>query len=107
MRRILSIATCALITTSAWAAPDKTVRDIPYSAKTDTYSTERLKVDVSYPDSAANAPVVVWFHGGGLEGGSKELPAAISDKGYVVVGVNYRLLTNVRVSYIIDDADEA
>ncbi len=107
MRRIFSAAACALITISSWAASDKTARDIPYSAKTDAYSTERLKVDVSYPDNAAGAPVVVWFHGGGLEGGAKELPAAITGKGYVVVGVNYRLLPNVRVTDIIDDAAEA
>ena len=107
MRKVLSAAAVAFIAFSSWAASDKIVRDIPYSAKTDTYSTERLKVDVSYPDSAANAPVVVWFHGGGLEGGSKELPEAIRDKGYVVVGVNYRLLPNVHVTDIIDDAAEA
>lgn len=106
LRHILSTAAFA-VALSLTGAPDKTVRDIPYTTKTDAYSAERLKVDVSYPDSAYGAPVVVWFHGGGLEAGSKELPAAIRNKGYVVVGVNYRLLPNVRVTDIIDDAAEA
>lgn len=105
--RLLSVAVGALATLSAWASTDRVTRDISYSAKTDTYSVERLKLDVSYPDSTQGAPVVVWFHGGGLEGGSKELPSAITDKGYVVVGVNYRLLPHVRVTDIIDDAAEA
>ncbi|MDE6609358.1 MAG: alpha/beta hydrolase [Muribaculaceae bacterium] len=106
LRNFLSAA-LIMVAASTIAAKEKTDRDIPYSAKTDTYSTERLKVDVSYPEDAQSAPVVVWFHGGGLEGGSKELPSALRDKGYVLVGVNYRLLPNVRVIDIIDDAAEA
>ena len=107
MNRISALIISALFAASTWAAADKVICDIPYSAKTDRYSSERLKVDVSFTENADNAPVVVWFHGGGLEGGSKELPPAICNKGYVVIGVNYRLLPNVRVTDIIDDAAEA
>ena len=46
-----------------------TVSDIAYTAKSDSYSQERLKLDVYYPDGAKDCPVVVWFHGGGLEAG--------------------------------------
>ncbi|MDE5647914.1 MAG: alpha/beta hydrolase [Muribaculaceae bacterium] len=106
LRNFLSAA-LIMVAASTIAAKEKTDRDIPYSAKSDAYSTARLKVDVSYPEDAQGAPVVVWFHGGGLEGGSKELPSALRDKGYVLVGVNYRLLPNVRVTDIIDDAAEA
>ena len=82
-------------------------RDISYTSKTDAYATERLKLDVYYPADAKDAPVVVWFHGGGLEAGQKDVPQELRGKGYVVVGVNYRLLPKVTVDKTIDDAAEA
>lgn len=81
--------------------------DILYTQKTDAYSQERLKLDVYYPEGKSGCPVVVWFHGGGLEGGNKEIPRRLKNKGYVVVGVNYRLLPKVQVSETLDDAAEA
>lgn len=85
----------------------KTATDVCYTSKTDSYSANRLKLDVYYSPQQNARPVVVWFHGGGLEGGQKEIPASLKGKGYVVVGVNYRLLPQVAVSDIIDDAAEA
>lgn len=49
------------------------VNDIPYTESTDAYAKERCKLDVYYPTDQKDAPVVVWFHGGGLEGGSNIL----------------------------------
>jgi len=83
------------------------VNDISYSGKTDAYSLERLKLDVYHPEGEADRPVVVWFHGGGLEGGNKEIPAQLKEKDMVVVGVNYRLLPRVTVKETLDDAAEA
>ena len=91
----------------ALAQSYKQVNDIPYTSKTDAYSLERLKLDVYHPDGVTGCPVVIWFHGGGLEGGSKEIPAQLREKGIVVVGVNYRLLPRVTVREILDDAAEA
>ena len=61
----------------------KQVNDISYTKKTDAYSKERLKLDVYYPEGKKDCPVVVWFHGGGLEGGSKEIPWKLKEKGIV------------------------
>ena len=83
------------------------VDDISYTLKTDAYSQQRLKLDVYHPEGATDYPVIVWFHGGGLEGGNKEIPAQLKEKGLVVVGVNYRLLPHVTVKEILDDAAEA
>lgn len=83
------------------------VNDISYSGKTDAYSLERLKLDVYHPEGATDCPVIVWFHGGGLEGGNKEIPAQLKEKDMVVVGVNYRLLPRVTVKETLDDAAEA
>lgn len=82
-------------------------KDILYTSKTDAYAKERLKLDVYYPQNAKDCPVVVWFHGGGLEAGQKEIPSQLMQKGLVVVGVNYRLLPRVTVDQTLDDAAEA
>ncbi len=79
-------------------------KDILYTSKTDAYAKERLKLDVYYPQNAKDCPVVVWFHGGGLEAGQKEIPPQLMQKGLVVVGVNYRLLPRVTVDQTLDDA---
>ena len=85
----------------------KQVNDISYTLKTDAYSLQRLKLDVYHPEGTIGRPVIVWFHGGGLEGGNKEIPEELREKDLVVVGVNYRLLPQVSVNEILDDAAEA
>lgn len=92
---------------AVWAQSYRQINDIPYTTKTDTYAAERLKLDIYYPKKQNGCPVVVWFHGGGLEGGEKQIPEQLKNKGWVVVGVNYRFLPRVTVDKIIDDAAEA
>ena len=86
-----------------------TVTDVPYTEKEDAYSQERLKLDISYPSDSDStlSPVIVWFHGGGLTGGDKFIPAQLEGQGYVVVAPNYRLIPEAGVSDCIDDAAEA
>ncbi len=84
-----------------------TKNDVAYSSKTDEYSKERLKLDIYYPEGMKDCPVVVWFHGGGLTAGKKEVPHALRNKGWTVVGVNYRLLPNVTIDQCLDDCAEA
>ena len=110
MNRItkVSVFLVLLIFSSTAAAQSyRQVNDISYTQKTDAYSLERLKLDVYFPEGVADCPVVVWFHGGGLEGGNKEIPQRLREKGIVVVGVNYRLLPVVTVKEILNDAAEA
>ena len=85
----------------------KTVKDIAYTTKNDAYAQERLKLDVYYPEGAKDRPVIVWFHGGGIEAGQKEIPEKLKNKGYVVIGANYRLLPKVTIDKTLDDAAEA
>lgn len=47
------------------------VKNIAYTMKTDTYSAQRLKLDIYYQEQATDLPVVVWFHGGGLTSGKR------------------------------------
>lgn len=102
---VLFVMLMMVITISAQT--NKTVSDISYTTKTDAYAKERLKLDVYYSESLKDCPVIVWFHGGGLEAGQKEIPQRLKDKGYVVIGANYRLLPNVTIDKTLDDAAEA
>jgi acetyl esterase/lipase len=55
---------------------------------------ERNKLDIYLPvKSATTPPLVIWIHGGGWQGGSKDGagPArALLEKGYAVASINYR-----------------
>ena len=62
---ILALLFC---TTNARAQYNQ-VNDISYREAATGYAQERCKLDVYYPTTAQDAPVVVWFHGGGIEGG--------------------------------------
>lgn len=75
--------------------------------KSDSYINERCVLDVYYPKNKKAFATVVWFHGGGLTAGSKELPAALKDKGLCIVGVNYRLSPKAKAPEYIEDAAAA
>ena len=93
------------------------VNDIPYrdSSILPNYQTtnspndqeERCKLDVYYPVDQKDAPVVVWFHGGGIEGGNKHIDEQLKNSGLVVVAANYRLLPKTDIDDILDDAAAA
>ena len=87
----------------------KTVKDLPYIAKseTDAYRKERCKLDVYYPVDKKDFPTIVWFHGGGLEGGGKHIPQELMNRGFAVVAVNYRLSPKAKNPAYIEDAAAA
>ena len=107
MKRQIVCMTMLLVGLLANAQEYKTVSDISYTTKTDVYAQERLKLDVYYPEGVKDCPVVLWFHGGGIEAGQKEIPEKLKGKGYVVIGANYRLLPKVTIDKTLDDAAEA
>ena len=75
--------------------------------KDDAYINERCILDIYYPEDIKDFATIVWFHGGGLEGGSKEIPAALKEKGVAIIGVNYRLAPQVKTPAYIEDAAAA
>ena len=77
---------------------------IPYKSADDEYTAKMCRLDVAYEKDGENRPVIVWFHGGGLTKGSRNVPEALLRDGAVVVGVGYRFASEVEVSQIIDDA---
>ncbi|MRG44380.1 alpha/beta hydrolase fold domain-containing protein [Chitinophaga sp. SYP-B3965] len=78
-----------------------------YTKSTDSYMDQQCVLDVYYPTNIKNAPTVVWFHGGGITGGDKEIPAALKGKGLVIIGVKYRLSPKVKAPAYIEDAAAA
>ncbi|MGO4773003.1 alpha/beta hydrolase [Flavobacterium sp. W22_SRS_FK3] len=75
--------------------------------KSDSYISERCVLDIYYPKNSKRFATIVWFHGGGLTGGSKEIPEALKNKGFAVIGVNYRLSPKVKAAKCIEDAASA
>lgn len=87
----------------------RTDRDIAYvsDSETDAYRLERCKLDIYYPENKKDFSTIVWFHGGGLEGGGKHVPKELTDQGFAVVAVNYRLSPRAKNPAYIEDAAEA
>ncbi|NDV64754.1 alpha/beta hydrolase [Bacteroides sp. 224] len=87
----------------------KTEKDISYisTSENDPYRMERCKLDIYYPENAKEFPTIVWFHGGGLTGGEKHIPNELTQKGFAVVAVNYRLSPRATHPAYIQDAAEA
>lgn len=88
-----------------------TVRGLHYypdslNAK-DVYLSSQCFLDLYYPKNAKNFATIVWFHGGSLTGGAAELPKALMDQGYAIIGVNYRLSPKVSAPAYIEDAAAA
>ncbi|WP_163399959.1 alpha/beta hydrolase [Flavobacterium fluviatile] len=75
--------------------------------KSDSYINERCVLDIYYPKNTKDFATIVWFHGGGLTGGSKEIPEALKNKGFAIIAVNYRLSPKVKAAKCIEDAAAA
>ena len=75
--------------------------------KSDKYIDSQCTLDIYYPKDSKNFATIVWFHGGGLTGGAKEIPNSLLEKGFAVVGVGYRLSPQVKAPAYIEDAAAA
>jgi acetyl esterase/lipase len=70
-----------------------------------------VKADVSWPEGPGPFPVVVWFHGGGWRFFSKSanegLARYLTNRGFVVMNMDYRMAPAVKMKTIIEDAQGA
>jgi acetyl esterase/lipase len=84
----------------------KFVPDVAYRE-----GNEKWKLDLYLPDRPVEnpRPGIVFVHGGGWSGGDKRIgqwwqqPAEYASKGYVVISVNYRFVTEVPMPACIED----
>lgn len=96
------------LSVAAFAADYVYERNVSYRGNTeDEYASKMCRLDIAYQPGVKNVPVVVWFHGGGLTGGSREVPTQLLTDDMVVVGVEYRLSPHVKTTDIVDDATAA
>jgi arylformamidase len=83
--------------------------DIPYS----TEKHERHTLDIYTPASKPNEPlpVIFWIHGGGWQVGDKSdvglKPKVLTEKGFVFVSTNYRLLPDVDMQTLTQDVAQS
>lgn len=111
MKKILLIS--ALVLMAAFTAHAQHPQDEGYNFidnvsyvpadETDGYRKERCLLDIYYPDTDKGFPTLIWFHGGGLEGGNKEIRDGFRRQGFAVVSVNYRLFPRCKCPDYIDD----
>jgi acetyl esterase/lipase len=89
------------LSTSIWAAQPKG-KPAPTHPNVAYGPHERNVIDVWLAESTAPTPLVLYIHGGGFRGGSKESLRAdvlrqLLDSGISVAGVNYRLISHKRL----------
>lgn len=73
----------------------------------DSYIKEKCVLDIYYPENKKGFATVVWFHGGGLTSGEKEIPERLKNQGLCIIGVGYRLSPKVPAKECIADAAKA
>ena len=93
---LLEISLTATVASIAFCVPASAVgevhRDLEF-AKVDGHS---LKLDLYLPEKSTKpAPLLIYVHGGAWRAGSKENPpiAALTEKGFALASVDYRLTT--------------
>lgn len=102
-----------IVDTTLFAQQDEyvTKTDIHYypeaTNKKDAYINERCVLDIYYPKKQKGFATIIWFHGGGLTSGDKEIPQALKEKGYCIIGVTYRFYPKVKAPAYIEDAAAA
>lgn len=112
MQRIipLLIALAGAIPSAAEQLQTVTALDVDYLATAD-YADAKDKLDIYMPLGATGAPIVVYFHGGGLMYGDKSLAQVVAKrllaKGIGLVSANYRLSPGVMHPAHVQDAAAA
>lgn len=108
---VCSTLSVARATEDAATPAYKTEQGIFYRANsTETitdYMKERCRLDFYHPAARNGFATVVWFHGGGLTGGERSVPAPLMGQGIAVAAVGYRLAPKARCPDYIEDAAAA
>ncbi|MDR2675972.1 MAG: alpha/beta hydrolase [Opitutaceae bacterium] len=113
----LPLVVCAMLACRAFCAEQpaavyQTRTDLPYYtdealAKGDDYQRGQCRLDVYYPSNRTGFPTVIWFHGGGLTGGRRNMPAGLKNQGIAIVSASYRLSPRGKLPCFFEDAAAA
>lgn len=87
----------------------KGISYLPDAAQTDEYAKATCRLDLYLPAQPTTGfPLLVWFHGGGLNGGSRdgyvEVAKRFAEQGVAVANVDYRLNPRVKFPVYVEDA---
>lgn len=115
--RLLVLLLC-LAASTATAIETKVIKDISYKddvISQTPYEQERCKLDLTVPVGAKGFATCVYFYGGGLKKGSKDLASeycaeirqSFAQAGVAVVTPDYRLSPKVKYPAYVDDAAAA
>ena len=107
-----------LAVTSAGAIETKVIKDVPYKddvISLTSYEQDRCKLDLTVPAGAKGFATYVWFYGGGLKNGAKDLRSeycaeireSLAQAGVAVVTPDYRLSPKAKYPAYVDDAAAA
>jgi acetyl esterase/lipase len=93
----------AFLLLASVAQAQKLTSNVPYAEP----AHERQVLDIYAPEEAKDLPVVFWIHGGGWQTGDKTdvqiKPRVFTERGFVFVSTNYRLLPQVEMEVLIRD----
>ena len=111
MRRFLTVFFLLVVSAALAQQQYVTEKNIHYYPdamnQKDNYVNTQCVLDLYYPKGTKNFATIVWLHGGNITGGKKEIPTALMNKGYAVIGVEYRLSPYVKAPTYIEDAAAA
>lgn len=103
--KLLSAFALPLLFLCGGAAAQKLTPDIPYVEN----GHERHVLDIYTAEKPKDGPrpVMFWIHGGGWQVGDKDdvalKPKVLTERGFVFVSTNYRLLPDVEIDVLIRD----
>ena len=114
----LLVLLLSLTASTAAAIETKVVKDIAYKddvVSQTPYEQERCKLDLTVPAGAKGFATYVWFYGGGMKNGAKDLRTeycaeireSLAQAGVAVVTPDYRLSPKVKYPAYVDDAAAA
>lgn len=112
MKSVTTIClTLAIVTSVALALPaaeGETHKGVYYGPENATeYQKEKCQLDIYLPPAkSAKFPVLIYFHGGGLTGGSRGGPN-LTSKGICLVAPSYRLGPKAKAPDYLNDAADA
>lgn len=115
-RRLLFLVTLVGLSAGpSCFAQTPSLADVAYkdAASLSEYERTRCRLDVFLPASGQGFDTLVWFHGGGLTGGSKDgketraIAASLARAGVAVVVPNYRLSPEAKYPAYLEDAAAA
>jgi len=116
MRLLALLFAFAVPTVSALET--KVIKDVPYKddvISLTPYEQERCKLDLTVPVGAKGFATYVWFYGGGMKNGGKDLRTeycaeireSLAQAGVAVVTPDYRLSPKAKYPAYVDDAAAA